>query len=108
MELLLLVLIAGLVGYWLANSRFRKTIDQTTEKVSDTSREAADRTEGWFRGLFSRKKPSDDTVDATFEEQTTPNKTSEGTQPEEVKPAEKTTSRRKSSKEDEDEGKSEE
>ena len=106
MELILLVLIAGLVGFGLARSRFSKSIDQTTEKVTDGSKEVANRAGGWFRDLFSRKKPADETVDADFEGTAVTSETEESKkgepEPAEVKPAAKSTSRRKSTKEEEE------
>lgn len=106
MELILLVFIAGLVGFWLARSRFSKNIDQTTEKVTDSSKEAANRAGGWFRGLFSRSKPADETVDADFDEAAEAGNLEESAEdkqePEEVKPAAKSTSRRKSAKKEEE------
>ena len=87
MELILLILIAGIVGYWLARSKFSETVNQTAGKVSETSRQAADRAGGWARGLFSRKKPSEDVVDAEFDE----GEAESG----DVKPAAKAASRRK-------------
>lgn len=56
MQLLILVLIAGVVGYYLSRSRFSKPIDSAADKVADVSRDAADTVEGWGRGLFRRKK----------------------------------------------------
>lgn len=55
MELIILILIAGVAGYFLAGSRFRKPIDQTADKLADTSRETADKVEGWFSKTFRRK-----------------------------------------------------
>ena len=101
MELLLLVLIAGLVGYWLSRSRFSKSVDQAAGKVSETSRDAAGRAGGWFRGLFGGgKAPADEVLDAEFEDQADEGKAAESEtaeEPEEVKPAKKTASRRKKS-----------
>ena len=56
MELLVLVIIAGVVGYFLAGSRFSKPIDDTTGKVADTTRDLAGKTEGWFSRTFKRGK----------------------------------------------------
>lgn len=55
MQLIILILIAGVIGYFLAGSRFRKPIDDTADKVADKSREAADKVEGWFSKTFRRK-----------------------------------------------------
>ncbi len=50
MELLVFVLIAGVVGYLLAGSRFSKPIDQSAQKVADTTKKAAKTTGGWLSG----------------------------------------------------------
>jgi hypothetical protein len=100
MELILLLLIAGIAGYWLAGSRFSKSVDEAASKVSETTRGAADQAGGWARGLFSRKKPSEDVVDAEFEEQSGAKDEPES---EDVKPAEKAVSRRKKADEPEEE-----
>jgi hypothetical protein len=91
MELLLLIIIAGVAGYLLAGSRFHKNIDSTSEKVADSTRKAADSAEGWVSRTFGRnKKPKEEVVDAEV-------KASEETKPaEEVKSADKQPSRRKS------------
>jgi hypothetical protein len=62
MQLLILVLIAGVVGYFLSRSRFSKPIDDTADKVADVSRGAADTVEGWGRNLFRRKAPRSEQV----------------------------------------------
>ncbi len=91
MELFLLLLIAGIAGYWLARSKFSRSVDQAASKVSETSRGAVDRAGGWARGLFGRKKPSEAVVDAEFEE----GEAKDEAEAEEVKSAEKAVSRRK-------------
>jgi len=64
MELLVLVLIAGLAGYLLAGSRFSKPIDETTEKVGKTTGGWFTRAENWVKGLFKRdKKPAQEVID---------------------------------------------
>ncbi len=64
MELLVLVVVAGVGGYLLATSRFSKTIDETGEKMAETTRSAADRTENWVRGVFRRsKKPEKEVIE---------------------------------------------
>lgn len=65
MQLLILVLIAGVVGYFLAKSRLSKPIDDTTGKVADGTRKAASSAEGWFSRTFRRdRKPKDEVVEA--------------------------------------------
>jgi hypothetical protein len=71
MELLVFVLIAGVAGYLLASSRFSKPIDQSAQKVADTTKQAAKTTGGWFssagdwvkKTLKLGKKPQDEVVD---------------------------------------------
>jgi hypothetical protein len=58
MELVLLLIVAGLVGYWLAGSKYSKPLEDTAGKVTDVSRDAAEKTGGWFRNLFKRKGQS--------------------------------------------------
>ena len=64
MQLLILVLIAGVAGYFLAGSRFRKPIDDAADRVANTSRDVADRVEDGVRGTFRRrKKPAATIID---------------------------------------------
>jgi hypothetical protein len=64
MQLLLFILVAGVVGYLLARSRLSKPIDDTTEKVADTTRKAAEGAESWItRSLRREKKPEDEVVE---------------------------------------------
>ena len=72
MELLVFVLIAAVAGYLLAGSRFSKPIDQSAQKVADTTKKAAETTGGWLNNagnwvsktLKLGKKPQDEVVDA--------------------------------------------
>ncbi len=50
MELLVFVLIAGVLGYLLARSRFSKPIDESAKKVAETTGKAAKTTGGWLSG----------------------------------------------------------
>jgi hypothetical protein len=109
MELILLVVIAGLAGYWLSQSRFSKSIDEAAGNVSDSSRNAANQASGWFSNLFGRKPSAEEIVDVEFENETEAEvETSEASDVDEVKPAAKTTSRRKSTTGSEEEQESEE
>jgi len=56
MQLLILVLIAGVIGYYIARSKFSRSIDSATEKVADSSRGMADKAEGWWRRTFGKKE----------------------------------------------------
>lgn len=86
MQLLILLIIAGVIGYFIARSRFSKPIDSATEKVADASRGAADKAEGWWRRTFSRKKeqPAGEVIEGSAVDAS-------------PQPAEKQPSRRKSS-----------
>ncbi len=97
MELIVLLLIAGIIGYWLARSNFSKSVDRAAGKVTETTRGAANRAGDWARGLFGRQKPSGAVVDAEFEGQ------EENAKAEEVKTAEKAVSRRKKAEEPQEE-----
>lgn len=55
MQLLILLLVAGVIGYFVARSRFSQSIDSATEKVADSSRGVADKAEGWWRRTFGKK-----------------------------------------------------
>jgi hypothetical protein len=93
MELLLLLALAGVGGYFLARSKFSKNIDGATGKVSDTSRELAGKAADWGRGVLKRNpKPAEE---APAEAASTP------AGPEPPKAAEKSASRRKSEAEGE-------
>lgn len=95
MELILLVLIAGAVGYFLAGSRFSEPIDETTGKVAETSRGWASSVGDWWRGLFGKRQQEVVDVESyePAEEETEAEK----------KPAQRRASRRKSESESETE-----
>lgn len=56
MQLVILLIIAGVIGYFVARSRFSKPIDSASGKVADASRGAADKAEGWWRRTFGKKE----------------------------------------------------
>jgi hypothetical protein len=56
MQLLILLIIAGVIGYFIARSRFSQSIDQAAGKVAETSRDMADKAEGWWRRIFGKKE----------------------------------------------------
>jgi hypothetical protein len=91
MQLVLLLLIAGVGGYFLARSRFSEPIDDTAEKVAQTSRGWADRAGDWWRQRFGKRQEVVDVESRELEEAE-----------EEVKPAAKRPSRRKSDDEPEE------
>ncbi len=55
MQLAILILAACVLGYFLAKSRFSKSIDETGEKISQSTRDLANKSEDWVKGKFSRK-----------------------------------------------------
>ena len=55
MQLVLLLLIAGVGGYFLARSRFSEPIDDTAEKVAQTSRGWVDQAGDWWRQRFGKR-----------------------------------------------------
>lgn len=97
MELLVFVLIAGVAGYLLAGSRFSKPIDQSAQKVADTTKKAAKTGGGWLSGAGAwinktfklGKKPQDEVVDVAEV------KAEQATPAESAPPAAKQPSRRK-------------
>jgi len=69
MELIVMVLIAAAAGYFLAGSRFSKPIDETTEKVAESTKKAASSAEGWFTKTFRQeKRPKDEVVEGEAKE----------------------------------------
>lgn len=56
MALIILVIVAVVIGYFLARSRYSDTIDETAEKVSSTSRSWADSAGGWVNTRVLRRK----------------------------------------------------
>jgi len=91
MQLILLLLTAGVAGYFLARSRFSEPIDDTAEKVAQTSRGWVDRVGDWWRRSFGKRQEVVDVESREPEESE-----------EEVKTAAKQPSRRKSEVETEE------
>jgi hypothetical protein len=91
MPLIILILIAVLVGYFLARTpATSKPIDSAATTVADGTKSAASKTTGWLRGLFGRNKsPKDEVIDIKAETAPAP---AADPQP---APAEKQSSRRK-------------
>ena len=96
MELILLVIGAGVIGYFLAGSKLSDGIDKTADKAVDVTKDAAGKAGGWVRGLFRRSEPAEEIVDAEFVE---PEEPEVEETPEEPKPARKRASRRKTADE---------
>ena len=59
MALIILVIAAVVIGYFLARSRYSDTIDETTGKVSTTSRSWADNASGWVNTRVLRRKSAE-------------------------------------------------
>lgn len=59
MALIILVIVAVVIGYFLARSRYSDTIDETAEKVSSTSRSWADSAGGWVNTRVLRRKSAE-------------------------------------------------
>ena len=49
MSLIILLIAAIIVGYWLSRSKYSKSVDDTAGKVTTTSRSWADRAGGWWQ-----------------------------------------------------------
>jgi len=88
MQLLILLIIAGVIGYFIARSRLSKPIDSATDKVADTSRDVAYKAEGWWRRTFGKKEAAESQVIEGSAVDASP------------QPAEKQASRRKSAESD--------
>jgi hypothetical protein len=56
MELLILLLIAGIIGYLLSGSRYSRRIDETTGRVASSSEGYIEKTGRWIRTRFGRGK----------------------------------------------------
>jgi len=91
MQLVLLLLIAGVGGYFLARSRYSEPIDDAADKVAQTSRGWVDRAGDWWQQRFGKQQEVVDVESREPEEAE-----------EDVKPAEKRPSRRKSEDEAEE------
>jgi hypothetical protein len=59
MQLLFIVLIAGIAGYFFARSKYSKPVDDAAGKVAATSQDYANQTSRWTRGLFNRRSKAD-------------------------------------------------
>jgi hypothetical protein len=59
MALIILVIAAVVIGYFLARSRYSDTIDETAGKVSTTSRSWADSAGGWVNTRVLRRKTAE-------------------------------------------------
>ena len=59
MYLLIFLVIAGLVGYIFARSRYSKPVDDAANKVSDTSKQYAGQASTWYDKRFGKAKQAD-------------------------------------------------
>jgi len=89
MELILLLIVAGLLGYWLAGSKYSKPIEDSAGKLTDASRDTVEKTGGWFRRLFKRKEKKPAVIEGTAVD------VPAAGDPAAIPPAEKQPSRRK-------------
>jgi hypothetical protein len=55
MELILILILAGGIGYLVSRSRYRKNVDSAVDSVTTTSKSYTDRAVGWWRGRFGKK-----------------------------------------------------
>jgi len=92
MHLILLAIIAFFIGYLLAGSRFSKSIDDASGKVSETSKNWAGKAENWWSGLFKKGQSAESPIAGASDTAT----------PEQIQAAEKSPSRRKSGDEKEE------
>lgn len=60
MQLLIMLLIAGIMGYLLSGSRYSRKIDETTSKVANESEGALKRFGRWTRTRFGKGKRAND------------------------------------------------
>jgi len=59
MELILILLAVGLIGFLLARSQYSKNVDKATDQVVSTSKDLADKTEDLWRKQFAKGKYAD-------------------------------------------------
>jgi hypothetical protein len=62
MQLIIILIIAGIIGYFLSGSRYGEKIEQSTGKISETSESLLDRSKKWLRDRFGRQKPEENFV----------------------------------------------
>jgi hypothetical protein len=55
MYLLLVVIMAGVAGYFFARSKYSQPVDEAASKVAATSQDYARDASRWTRGLFNRR-----------------------------------------------------
>ena len=60
MQLILILILFGVIGYMLAGSDFRERIDRTGERVSTASGGWWDRSKTWWRSRFSNRVSADE------------------------------------------------
>ncbi len=53
MQLILLLILFGVVGYWLANTGFRDKVNRVSDRASSTSWKWSQRMRGWWSARFS-------------------------------------------------------
>ena len=55
MELILILILAGGIGYLFARSKYRKNVDTAVDTVTTSSRSYTDKATGWWRRRFGKK-----------------------------------------------------
>lgn len=55
MELILILILAGGIGYLIAHSKYRKNVDSAVDSVASTSKSYTERASGWWRRRFGKK-----------------------------------------------------
>jgi hypothetical protein len=54
MELIILIAVAAVAGFLFSRSRFSKPVDNATDRVTDSTKQYADRAENWVQRQFGR------------------------------------------------------
>ncbi|MGW8250597.1 MAG: hypothetical protein ACWGO1_08140 [Anaerolineales bacterium] len=62
MQLLIILIIAGIIGYFLSRSRFGAEIDQATSQIGETSESLLDRSKKWLGERFGRGRAEENFV----------------------------------------------
>lgn len=57
--LIVILIVAGVAGYYLARSKYSKPVDEAASKVATSSQDYASRSGRWIRGLFSQRSKAE-------------------------------------------------
>jgi hypothetical protein len=63
MQLILLILLGGIAGYFIARSKFSQKIDSTTEEVTKKTKELTSKATSWTLNVVPWKKSSNEIID---------------------------------------------